>query len=130
VIVVDTSVWIAASRKALGPEARTLTSLLDADEVALALPVRMELAAGVARKDRAALVRGLSALPLLYPTDDTWGLAERWIAPAADAGQRFAMTDLLIAALAEEIGGLVWSLDEDFEGLERLGFARLYAGAA
>jgi len=129
-IVVDTSVWIAANRKGGGPEALTLAGLLDADLVALALPVRMELSAGIARKDRTAFARGLSALPVLYPTEDTWGVAERWITPAAEAGHRFALTDLLIAALAEEIGGLIWSLDEDFERLERLGFARLYAASA
>lgn len=125
-IVVDTSVWVAAARNAGGPEAVALSALIDADEVALALPVRIELMAGVAKKDRAALARGLSALPVLMPSEDTWALAESWVAPAADAGQRFAMTDLLIAAGSAEIGGLVWSLDEDFARLERLGFVHRY----
>jgi predicted nucleic acid-binding protein len=126
-IVVDTSVFVDALRHGNGPAATTLARLLDADEVALAVPVRMELLAGVAPKDRTALLRGLSALPVLTPTDDTWAIAERWIAPAADKGQHFAIADLLIAALAEEIQALVWSLDTDFERLEALGLARLYA---
>jgi len=33
----------------------------------------------------------------------------------------------LIASLAAEIGGLVWSLDKDFERMERLGLVSLYA---
>jgi predicted nucleic acid-binding protein len=126
VIVVDTSVWIDAHRRPAGPHARTLRSVLDADEVALALPVRLELLAGVARRDRAVLARALSALPVLRPSDDTWGLVERWVPMAADKGQRFALADLVIAALTAEIGGLVWSLDKDFDQLERLKFVRRY----
>ena len=119
-IVVVTSVWIDAHRRPHGKLARTLNALLDADEVALALPVRLELVAGVSRRDRAALLRGLSALPLVRPTDETWNLVERWIPLAADKGYRVGLTDWLIAALASEIGALVWSLDEYFKTLERL----------
>jgi predicted nucleic acid-binding protein len=126
VIVVDTSVWIDAHRHPSRPLANALGSLLDADEVALALPVRLELVAGISGRDRPSLVRGLSALPVLWPSDDTWTIVERWIPAAADKGRRFGLTDLLIAALASEIGGLVWSLDEDFAQLERLKMVRLY----
>jgi predicted nucleic acid-binding protein len=126
VIVVDTSVWVAAQRHPAGDTAHTLLSLLDADEVALALPVRLELWAGIGKSDRRRFERAFSALPVLIPTDDTWQPLGEWIARAADAGQRFAITDLLIARLAEEIGGLVWSLDSDFERLARLKLVRLY----
>jgi predicted nucleic acid-binding protein len=71
-IVVDTSVWVATRRQPAGEIAETLRSLLDEDEVGLALPVRLELWAGTARQDRAAFRRAFSALPLLVPTDDTW----------------------------------------------------------
>jgi predicted nucleic acid-binding protein len=127
VIVVDSSVWIDAHRRPAGQTAAILTGLLDADEVALALPVRLELLAGIARRDRAALARGLSALPLLRPSDDTWARIERWVPLAADKGHRFGQADWLIAALADEIGALIWSLDEDFTHLEKLKLARLYA---
>jgi predicted nucleic acid-binding protein len=126
VIVVDTSVWIDAHRRPASPRAMQLTSLLDADEVALALPVRLELLAVVARRDRAALTRALSALPVLRPSEDTWSLIERWVPVAADKGRRFALADLVIGALTAEMGGLVWSLDEDFEQMERLKFVQRY----
>ena len=125
-IVVDTSVWINAHRHATGALADTLKRLLDADEVALALPVRLELVAGISRRDRAALLRGLSSLPLVRPTDDTWNLIEQWTPIAAERGQRFGMADWLIAALTSEIGGLVWSLDEDFAALEGLKLVSRY----
>jgi predicted nucleic acid-binding protein len=127
VIVVDTSVWVAAQRHPGGDTARTHLSLLDADEVALALPVRLELWAGIAKSDRRRFVRAFSALPVLVPTEETWQPLGDWIARAADAGQRFAMTDLIIARLADEIGALVWSLDSDFERLARLKFVRMYS---
>jgi predicted nucleic acid-binding protein len=127
VIVVDTSVWIDAARRPGGACARTLGRLLDADEVALALPVRLELMAGVARKDRRALRRGLSGLPVVSPSEETWRSVEGWVDRAAEAGQRFAMTDLLIAGLAADIDALVWSLDDDFARMEGLGLVRRYA---
>ena len=127
-IVVDTSVWIDAHRHPSGASAATLKGLLDADEVALALPVRLELMAGVSRRDRAALARGLSSLPVSHPTDETWQLVERWIPVAAEKGHRFALADWVIAALADEVGGLVWSLDQDFAKLEQLKMVRNYAG--
>lgn len=125
-IVVDTSVWVEAARPRGARTRDTLQGLIDADEVALALPVRLELTAGLAKKDRAAFMRALSALPLLVPTEDTWTLVESWIAPATGKGHRFAVTDLLIAGLAQEIGARVWSLDADFARLEALGHVRRY----
>ena len=117
-IVVDTSVWVAALRKAESPQARVLAMLLDADEVALAVPVRIELLSGASASDRPRLRRVLSALPVLYPTPDTWALVDGWIERAARAGQRFGFGDLLIGALASESGALVWSLDGDFARME------------
>ena len=60
-IVVDTSVWVGARRQPR--TADILHALIDADEVALALPVRMELWAGVSKHDRKAFLRAFGALP-------------------------------------------------------------------
>lgn len=128
-ILADTSVWIEAQRKPRGPTAAAFRALIDSDDLLLALPVRLELLAGISRAHRASFVRALTALPVVRPTEETWGVVERWIAPAADRGHRFALTDLLVAALAHEVDALVWSLDTDFERMEELGLARLYSFA-
>lgn len=126
-IVVDTSVWIAALRSGTCSEARVLQQLLDADEVALAMPVRLEILGGASAADRKRLRRALSALPMLYPTDETWRRLDGWVEQAAASGQRFGFGDLLIAALAVENGSLVWSLDADFTRMEAIDLVQCYA---
>jgi predicted nucleic acid-binding protein len=125
-ILVDSSVWIAARRQPDGPDHRELQELIEADEVMLAQPVRIELMAGVSNQDRAKLRRALTALPVALPTGETWQLVESWIEQAAKAGHRFGMADYLIAAIARERGALLWTMDKDFVQMERLKFVHLY----
>ena len=127
-IVVDTSVWVDAHRRPRGEVAATLGALLDADEVALAWPVRVELLAGISRHDRARFSRALSGLPLIRPTEEAFLRIDTWVVTAADRGRRFSLSDWLIAALADEIGALVWSLDADFAEMERLSFVARFDG--
>ena len=118
---------MCAFRSSSAHEAAVLRALLEADEVALAVPVRIEILGGASKTDRIRLRRVLSALPVLYPTDDTWAMVDGWIDTASTAGQRFGFGDLLIGALARETGSLLWSLDADFSRMARLGFVDLYA---
>lgn len=106
-------------------EAVALSQLLDADQVLLPVPLRAELLSGASRSDRPRLRKGLSALPRLYPADDTWALIDRWTERAGAAGLGFGMGDLLIAALASEARALVWSTDSDFERMRRAGLVQL-----
>jgi predicted nucleic acid-binding protein len=119
VIAVDTSVWIDFFR-GQAPAALKLPLLLDRDEVALPVIVRIEILSGAKKSERQRLVRVLSALPVLYPTDALWRRIDGWVAEGAAAGQRFGVGDLLVAALAVEHGCTLWSLDNDFARMARL----------
>ena len=53
-------------------------------------------------------------------------LVDTWIERAGRRGNRFGLGDLLIGALASEIGALLWSLDADVARLEALGLVQRY----
>ncbi len=125
-IAVDTSVWVAALRQPGSEEADILRGLMDADLVAMPVPVRTELLIGTGGRTRDRLARTLAALPMIYPTDDTWHTIDAWTARANANGQRFSLGDLLIGVLAAREQALVWSLDEDFRRLAALELVQLY----
>jgi predicted nucleic acid-binding protein len=124
VIAVDTSVWVDFFR-GKKPVAERLLALLDTDEVALPVPVRIEILSGAGKGDQVRLARVLSALPLLTPTEATWTRMEQWVGAASAAGHRFGLGDLLIAAIAAENECVVWSLDGDFARMAKLGFVSM-----
>ncbi len=124
-IFVDTSVWIAGFRGDSKVKAE-LARLLDDDLAALALPVRLELLEGSRSGERGNLRRLLTALPTYAPSSRCWETVETWLDSAGKAGQRFGIMDLLIAAVAHEQRGSMWSLDSDFERMSRLRFAKLH----
>jgi hypothetical protein len=127
VIVVDTSVWVAVLRGQPGRDAHILGELIDHDLAAVAQPVRQELRAGLSTRNRREVLDRLSALPVVVPTEETWARVEQWTDRAAEAGERFGLADLLIASLAQDLGGLVWTRDRDFERMARLNMVQLYA---
>jgi predicted nucleic acid-binding protein len=126
VILVDTSVWIEAFRRANGVVAAHLRILLDAGVVAMSPPIRIELLSGSGAADLPRLRRVLSALPLLAPTARCWERMEGFVEKAVPAGRRFAVGDLLIAAVAAEHDLAIWSLDGDFAEMAALGFVVIH----
>ena len=127
ICVVDTSVWVRAFGNPAGLEARHLARLMRTDAMVLSAPVRVELLSGASRETLGPLRERLSALPQAVPDNGTWDRMEEWLAAAVAAGQRFSLADLLIAATAAERNAPVWSLDADFERMQKLGFVELYA---
>jgi tRNA(fMet)-specific endonuclease VapC len=125
-IVVDTSVWIDFFRGRNAVTCTQLEVLLDADQVAVPAPVRVEILGGARRAELARLRRVLQALPLLVPSAQVWDTIETWLGRAVAAGQHFGVGDLLIAAVAAENHALIWSLDADFRRMARLGWIRLH----
>lgn len=125
-IVVDTSALVPILRSAPAAEMVVLRQLIEHDLVTLPTVVRQEVRAGLAKSNRRRVLHLLAAMPIGAPTDDTWARVEHWTDLAADAGERFTLPDLLIAAIADELGALVWTLDKDFERMAKLKFVRLY----
>ena|SRR5690348_4952915 len=124
-VVVDTSVWIEFFRGSNANLVEQLRQLLDADDVALAAPVRLELLSGATQRELGRLRRLLSALPLLLPSQTLWEKLDRWVVAARAKGHRFGTLDLMIAGIADEHGAMLWSEDGDFARMARLGFVRL-----
>lgn len=125
-IVVDTSVWINAFRNQKSAEARHLSELLDNDEVAIAIPIRIEILSGARRSDQPRLSRTLSALPTFYPSAATWQRIEGWLGTIKNAGDWFGVGDLLIAGIGAENHAAIWSLDGDFARMAKLKLIELY----
>lgn len=124
-IVVDSSVWVAAFRGD-GPIVRELTRLLDVDLAAMASPVRLELLGGAKPREIVQLRRVLGAVPTFVPSLAEWQKLEGWVEKAARSGERFGVMDLLIGATADERHASVWSLDTDFERMAKLRFVKLH----
>ena len=103
-----------------------MTRLLDSDEVAVSIPVYLEVLTGATRENRSHLRRVLSALPVFYPSKETWTRIEQWIERATDRGDRFGILDLLVASIAADRNALLWSLDADFQRMARLDFVGLF----
>ena len=125
-IFIDTSVWVEALRSRESPAALHVVELLDSDEVALSAPVRIEILAGASKRDDARLRRVLSALPLYFPTEETWTRIDDWLVRARAAGERFGFADLLIAAIAADQHASIWSLDGDFTRMARIGLVEIH----
>lgn len=125
-IVVDTSVWVTVLRNRKSRASDAFVSLLDADEILLPAPVRTELLGGAGLVNRHRLRQILTALPVAYPTPETWSQMDHWAIQGAERGQSFGVADLLIGAMAQEAGALVWSADSDFQRMARLNFIDLY----
>jgi predicted nucleic acid-binding protein len=125
-VAIDSSVWIEFFRGSDQLAIEEVRRLLDADAVAIAIPVRLELLSGASRAQLGRLRRVLSALPLLLPTPGVWSKLEGWIERAKQSGQRFGAMDLLIAGIADDNDASIWSRDADFARMQRLGFVRLH----
>lgn len=123
-VAVDTSVWVEFFR-GRAEVVTALSGLLDDDQVALPVPVRIEILSGARASERARLRRLLAALPVLYPQPETWARIEAAVTETSTRGHRFGFADLLVATLAAESDCEVWSLDGDFKHMARLGLVKL-----
>lgn len=125
-IIVDTSVWISFFRAETNKLVSHLRELLTQGVIGLPSPVFIELLSGTSSANHSKLKRTLAALPVLYPTHNTWRRLETWVAVAVHAGERFGFADLLIGGIAADHEASLWSLDRDFFRMRKLKFLDTY----
>ncbi len=124
--VIDSSVWIETFRSPKGPIAQHLSDLLDDDDVVLTSPVKAELLLGCIQSWKSRLEVLLSSVHYLSCTEPEWQKVFAWAKQSRSDGLTFALGDLLIAATAGSADLPLWTLDTDFERMEKLGWIKLY----
>lgn len=127
-VFIDTSVWIEFFKGRDQYIVDGVNRLLDRNEVALSVPVWLEILCGAPKQSQKHLRKLLSALPIFYTTEDTWNRAAAWALKASSLGERFSALDLLIASFTIGIDASIWSLDKDFKRMEKLKLVTLHTG--
>lgn len=125
-VSIDSSVWIEALQGKPSALTTRFTTLLEAAAAVTAKPVHIEIMMGVRRDDSPIVQAMFEGTTILTPDESTWNLVDGWISSSERKGQTFGIADLLIAATARQFDLPVWSLDRDFERMEKLGFCTLF----
>lgn len=126
-VLVDTSVWIEASRRKGDLACKVgLENLLEAYEACLCCPVRFEFLGGAHRDERAKLSFWLDCIPHRSVTEAHWRQATQFAWMLRDKGHTLPWNDILIATLALDLNLRVYAKDHDFELMARILGLRLY----
>ena len=127
-VLVDTSVWIEASRRkgALAYKVG-LENLLEEYEACLCSPVKLEFLGGAHHEDRKKLGFWLDCIPYRRATEAHWQKATRNAWTLRDEGLTLPWNDILIGSMAVDFDMRVYAKDKHFETMaDRLGL-RLYS---
>ncbi|HAY99584.1 MAG: PIN domain-containing protein [Puniceicoccaceae bacterium] len=126
-VLVDTSVWIEASRRD-GDLAHKvgLENLLDAYEAAWCSPVKLEFMGGSRKEDRKKLAFWFDCIPYRLAEERHWELAKSNAWKLRDKGHTLPWNDLLIASMAMDLNMRVYAKDKHFELMAELIGLRLY----
>jgi predicted nucleic acid-binding protein len=126
-VLVDSCVWIEASRKQGDPLAKlAVQHLLDEAEAAFCGPIRLEVLGGARKQFRKPLGFFFEAIPYLPMPESLWQEAQLLSWRMRDAGFTLPWNDLLIATGARKAGCRVYSLDSHFHALADQREVRLY----
>lgn len=127
-VLVDTSVWIEASRRKGELAYKVgLENLLDAYEACVCSPVRLEFLGGSRREDRKKLGFWLDCIPYRSATEAHWQKATLNAWRLRDKGRALPWNDILIATIALELDMRAYAKDAHFEHMAKVLGLRLYA---
>jgi len=119
-VLVDTSVWIEASRRD-GELAHKvgLENLLEEYEATLCSPVKLEFMGGARREDRKKFEFWFGCIPFRSIEQRHWEAAKKNAWKLRDRGLTLPWNDILIASLALDTGARVYAKDKHFDTMAR-----------
>ncbi len=123
-VIVDTSVWIEYFNRPQSVEKHAVDALIDTDRLVLTGVVLAELLQGCRTSREAdAILLHLRALRFLEMTFASWRRTGELSSALRQRGITLPLSDLIVAALAQEHGCSVFTLDPHFRQIPGL---RLY----
>ncbi len=115
-VLVDTCIWASFFSKPNSLEQRVVSGLLRLDRVALVGPIVAEVLLGIRNRDRADWVGSRLKLSHYVEADwSNWRSAAELGRNLAAVGHRLPLSDLLVAAVALDLGASVYSTDPHFD---------------
>jgi predicted nucleic acid-binding protein len=115
-VIVDTSVWIEASRRDGKQDVKlALHGLLDAYEATLCGPVEMEFLGGARVEEKARLQAWCNILPYYRCDQKIWRKAATNFSTLRSRGVAAPWNDVLIATISREADCRIYASDRHFE---------------
>ncbi len=128
-MLVDTSYWIEYFNRPGTWEAGVVRGLIRDDRAALTGVILAELLQGArSQKELSELRSALGAVERVETTGEVYARAGKLGFDLRRLGVTVPITDCVIAAAAESIGGLILTLDGHFEELARVAYLELVRG--
>ncbi|HEX8373057.1 MAG TPA: PIN domain-containing protein [Chthoniobacterales bacterium] len=126
-VIVDSSVWIEASRPKGDLHVKVaLESLLEEYEAAFCGPVKLEVLGAARQEMRKPLSFFFDIIPYVPMKDSVWESAKKMSWKLRDSGVTVPWNDVVIATIAIENNCRVYSLDKHFQEISRLTGLALY----
>lgn len=126
-VLVDTSVWIEASRRDGELAYKVgLENLLDAYEACWCSPVKLEFMGGARKEDRNKLAFWFDCIPFRATEEAHWELAKSNAWRLRDRGHALPWNDILIASMALDLKMRVYAKDKHFELMSAVLGIQLY----
>jgi len=126
-VLVDTSVWIEATRRK-GDLAHKvgLENLLEEYEAAWCSPVKLEFMGGARKQDRKKLEFWFECIPYRSVEEKHWVAAKQNAWKLRDTGHTLPWNDILIATMAIDLQCRVYAKGKHFEAMTQELDLRLY----
>ena len=126
-VLVDTSVWIEASRRDGDLATKVgLENLLEEYEAAWCSPVKLELKGGARQEDRKKMEFWFEFIPYRIVEERHWEFAKSNAWKLRDEGHTLPWNDVLIASVALDADLRVYSKDKHFDAMVQVLGLSLY----